>query len=133
MSLCPHCGADVRANVKKFHALLSGGGASTCGECGGALEHARHEDAPVLVERIDWVKAVGAPHPVAGVMLMGVLEAAEIPARLEERSIPAYGAIPSSWNEDAWGIIYVPAEYAAEAAREIEAYLKALDLAPHSE
>ncbi len=129
MSRCPHCGADVN-NVST---TASQGGASTCGECGGALEQTRHEDAPAMVERIDWVKAVGAPHPVAGVMLMGVLEAAEIPARLEERSIPAYGAIPSSWNEDAWGIIYVPAEYAAEATREIEAYLKALDLDAHSE
>ena len=75
MSRCPHCGADV----KKFNTLISAGGALTCGDCGGALEHTRHENAPAVVERVNWVKAVGAPHPVAGVMLMGVLEAAEIP------------------------------------------------------
>ena len=80
------------------------------------------------VERVDWVKLVGASNPVAGVMLMGVLDGAGIPARLEERSIPAYGGIPSSPYEEFWGLIYVPAEWVAEARAEVSAYLAALGL-----
>ncbi|MDA1191895.1 MAG: DUF2007 domain-containing protein [Candidatus Poribacteria bacterium] len=79
------------------------------------------------VELIRWTSLTGVPHQVAAVMLMGVLEASDIPARLEEHTIPAYG-LPSIVRGDAWGEVFVPQEHLDDARSIMEEYLAQLEL-----
>jgi hypothetical protein len=121
MPFCPSCGAEFVP------------GRVICPDCHISLTE---EPLPVPeVEQVKWEKVIGVENQVAGVMLTGVLQSAEIPVYLEERTIPAYGAVPSSWSEDSWGDLYVPHEYFDTASDLVADYLAqvALSSDPESE
>jgi hypothetical protein len=120
MPVCPVCRAEYVE------------GAVVCSDCQASLADERDLPAAPAVERAHWVRLVAVPNPVAGVMLSGVLEAADIPARLEERTIPAHGVIPSTWHEQGRGDLCVLEEHAERARLLIEEYLARLDSAEMS-
>ena len=109
MSFCPVCGAEYVES------------AVTCSDCPARLVEGDPPDTEPEV--ITWERIAGVPNQVAGVMLLGVLEAASVPARLEEHSIPAYGAIPSTWSQESWGTLVVPQEHVAQASALIDEFI----------
>ena len=119
MRSCPACGAEYTDK------------AVVCSDCQASLV-----DGPAAatldsaVELVRWERVYGPPDQVAALMLQGVLEAEEIPVRVEVGTMAAYGALRSSLKADSWGELFVPAERAEEATRLIDEYLEGIDADP---
>ena len=114
MRSCPSCGAEYTEK------------AVVCSDCQGTLVDGPAEVASGDVELVRWERVHGPPDQVAAVMLQGVLEAHEIPVRVEANTLAGYGPLFSSLTADSWGSILVPAEHAEEATRLIDDYLQAI-------
>jgi hypothetical protein len=115
MRSCPSCGAEYTDK------------AVTCSDCQGTLVDGPADTAPdAEAELVRWERVYGAPDQVAAVMLQGVIEAEDIPVRVEANTLAGYGPLFSSMKADSWGSILVPAEHAEEATRLIDDYLQGL-------
>ncbi|MBT3267822.1 DUF2007 domain-containing protein [Candidatus Poribacteria bacterium] len=119
MRSCPACGTEYTDK------------AVVCSDCQASLVDGPAEATPdSSVEFVRWERVYGPPDQVAALMLQGVLEAEEIPVRVEASTMAAYGALRSSLKADSWGALLVPAERAEEATRLIEEYLQGIDADP---
>ncbi len=115
MRSCPACGAEYTEK------------AVVCSDCQGTLvdgpaDVASDDD----VELVRWERVHGPPDQVAAVMLQGVLEAEDIPVRVEANTLAGYGPLFSSLKADSWGSILVPHEHMEEATRLIDDYLQSI-------
>ncbi|MAF10148.1 hypothetical protein CMK11_06815 [Candidatus Poribacteria bacterium] len=118
MRSCPACGAEYTDK------------AVVCSDCQASLVEGPAASTSATVELVRWERVYGPPDQVAALMLQGVLEAEEIPVRVEASTMAAYGALRSSLKAEAWGALLVPAERAEEATRLIDEYLEGIDADP---
>ena len=116
MRSCPACGAEYTEK------------ATVCSECQVTLVDGPAATAPDTdVELVRWERVYAAQDQVAAVMLRGVLEAENIPVRVEESTLAGYGPLLNAFKEESWGAILVPGEHAEEAALLIRAYMAGID------
>lgn len=113
MRNCPACGAEYTDK------------AVVCSDCQISLVDG---PAPATsdqgVELVRWEPVHSPPDQVAAVMLQGVLDAEDIPVRVEEHTLAGYGPLLNALKAGSWGSILVPAEHAEEATRLIDDYLQ---------
>ena len=115
MRSCPSCGAEYTEK------------AVVCSDCQGTLVDGPAEPASDSnVELVRWERVYAAEDQVAAVMLQGVLDAEDIPVRVEANTLAGYGLLLNS-KAESWGAILVPVEHAEQAALLIEDYLAGID------
>ncbi|GIX05966.1 MAG: hypothetical protein KatS3mg115_0369 [Candidatus Poribacteria bacterium] len=122
MRICPSCGAEYVDDRRR-----------TCADCGVPLVYPPEDAQEPQVEYVDWKLLIGVPNLVVGTMILGVLRQADIPARLQENTIPVYGGVPSSPFRDFWGEVYVPERLYDLARQVVEEYLEGLEVSEAAE
>lgn len=111
MPFCPKCRAEYVE------------GTILCSDC--QIELVDELPPEDDVEMINWQVLQGVPNEVAGYVLKGVLEEADIKVYIRPLRIPGY-EVRGSWFKSNWGDLLVPDANLEEARGIIDEYMSSL-------